>query len=73
LGTIAPEPTPDEVAAIVAAFTVVERERAAAAAAAEPRPRPDDWLRVSRARARRLGAQRGPWRLSGRLGRRPSA
>ena len=65
-------PSPEQVAAIVAALVVVEAER-------RPRPRRagDDtrstmsmWVEASRRSAQRAGMQRGPWRLSGRLGRR---
>jgi Acyl-CoA carboxylase epsilon subunit len=66
-------PSPEQVAAIVAALTVIEAERAAAAAAA---PAPDEhgsesmWVEASRRSAQRSGMQRGPWRLSGRIGMR---
>jgi hypothetical protein len=64
--------TAEEAAAITAALTLVLRERAEAAAA------PDDgqlseWVRAGRLTARRAGLQRGPWRLSGRVGRRARA
>jgi hypothetical protein len=69
LRSIRPEATPEEVAAIVAAFASMSR------AGAVP-DEPDDlheWVRAARHRARRVGLQRGPWRLSGRVGRRARA
>jgi acyl-CoA carboxylase epsilon subunit-like protein len=65
-------PSPEQVAAIVAALAVVEGERAAAAAAAVvPREEPMSmWVVASRRSAQRAGMQRGPWRLSGRIGKR---
>jgi hypothetical protein len=69
LRAISPAATPDEVAAIVAAI------EASTAVAAAP-PADDDgsvheWVRGARLQARRSGLQRGPWRLSARLARRP--
>jgi len=66
-------PSPEQVAAIVAALSVLEAERAAAAAAAsaaEPSEAMSMWVQASRRSAQRAGMQRGPWRLSGRLGKR---
>jgi hypothetical protein len=63
-------PSPEEVAAIVAALSVLEAERAAAAAAAVPDEAMSMWVQASRRSAQRAGMQRGPWRLSGRLGKR---
>ena len=64
---IEPTPTDEEAAAIAAAVVVVEQSRAVAMAAE------DDtlhlWVEASRRSAQRAGLQRGPWRLSGRLGR----
>ena len=62
-------PSPEQVAAIIAALSVLEAERTAAVAA------PVDeslsmWVEASRRSAQRAGMQRGPWRLSGRLGKR---
>jgi hypothetical protein len=72
---IAPEATPEEVAAITAAIsTVLEEQRAVAAAGcAVDSERLDAWVRASRLTARRTGLKRGPWRLSGRIGRRSRA
>jgi hypothetical protein len=65
---------PEHVAAITAAVAVVEAEQIAAAqAAAASKARPDQlsaWVEASRRSAQRALLQRGPWRLSGRLGRR---
>ena len=67
-------PSPEQVAAIVAALSVIEAERAAAAAR---RRRPVEpmsmWVEASRRSAQRAGMQRGPWRLSGRLGKRAAS
>jgi len=67
-------PSPEQVAAIVAALSVLEAERAVAAAAMVGAAAPDDtlsmWVEASRRSAQRAGMQRGPWRLSGRLGKR---
>ncbi len=63
-------PTAEQVAAIVAALSVIEAERAAAARTAiAPEPM-SMWVEASRRSAQRAGMQRGPWRLSGRLGKR---
>jgi hypothetical protein len=61
--------SPEEVAAVTAVAIVVERLRST------PPPRPqaehlDMWVEASRRSAQRALLQRGPWRLSGRLGRR---
>jgi hypothetical protein len=71
LRSISPEATPEEVAAIVAAVSSV-----LAASGGAPEPVSDDlheWVRAARLRSRRAGLQRGPWRMSGRLGRRSRA
>jgi hypothetical protein len=65
-------PPPEHVAAITAAIAV-QAERRAAAAAAVGREHPEQlsmWVEASRRAAQRALLQRGPWRLSGRLGRR---
>ena len=69
LRSISPEATPEEVAAILAAI-----------AATQPTPdeeaRDDtlhEWVHAARLRSHRAGLQRGPWRLSGRIGRRSRA
>jgi hypothetical protein len=70
LRSISPSATPEEVAAILAAI-----------AAATPAPvvtgDKDDslheWVHAARLRSHRAGLQRGPWRLSGRIGRRSRA
>jgi hypothetical protein len=65
--------TPDEVAAVTAVTIALEQQRAEAAASAGPAA-PDEqmsmWVEASRRSAQRALLQRGPWRLSGRLGRR---
>ena len=69
LRSISPEASPEEVAAILAAI--------AAATAAPARKSGDDtlheWVRAARLRSHRAGLARGPWRLSGRIGRRSRA
>jgi len=65
-------PPPEHVAAITAAIAVVQAEQRAAAAAAGPGV-PEHvsmWVEASRRSAQRALLQRGPWRLSGRIGRR---
>ena len=70
LRSISPEATPEEIAAILAAV-----------AATQPVPAEDDgrddtlheWVHAARLRSHRAGLQRGPWRLSGRIGRRSRA
>ncbi len=68
LGGVSPEASPDELAAIVAAigacsWTVASSEPAVDATLHE-------WVSTARVRGRRAGVQRGPWRFSGRVGRR---
>jgi hypothetical protein len=70
LRSISPSATPGEVAAIVAAIAELSRRQAATA------PRDDglrEWVHAARLSSRRAGLQRGPWRLSGRIGRRTRA
>jgi hypothetical protein len=65
-------PTDEEVAAITVAVTALAQQMVA------PPPAPggpaDDWLSVwveaSRRSAQRSSLSRGPWRISGRIGRR---
>jgi hypothetical protein len=67
LRSISPDATPEEVAAIIAAIAEATRGQALV----EP---PEDtlreWVHTARLTTRRAGLQRGPWRLSGRVGRR---
>ncbi len=63
-------PSPEQVAAIVAALSVLEAERATAANSARTDQSKSMWVEASRRSAQRAGMQRGPWRLSGRLGKR---
>ena len=71
LRAISPDATPEEVAAIVAAVSALQARRT------EPEVSGDDtlheWVRAARLRSHRAGLQRGPWRLSGRIGRRSRA
>lgn len=74
LRSISPDATPEEVAAIVAALTQLERERRAAlAAGGADAQRLDHWRLAGRLAHRRSGMARGTWRLSGRLARRVRA
>jgi hypothetical protein len=79
LRVISPDASPEELAAITAAIEVVRHERAHAAARAAGSATGGDaehldaWVRASRLTARRAGLMRGPWRLSGRIGRRARA
>jgi hypothetical protein len=64
-------PPPDHVAAIAAAIATIQAELAAAAPVnAQPSDHLSMWVEASRRSAQRANLQRGPWRLSGRLGRR---
>lgn len=68
---ISPDATPEEVAAVLATFAVLEAQRAAVV---EDEPAVmSNWVRASRLTARRAGLQRGEYRLSGRIGRRARA
>jgi hypothetical protein len=60
--------TPEEVAAVTAVTIALEEQRRAAAPA-DPETL-SMWVDASRRSAQRALLQRGPWRLSGRLGRR---
>lgn len=75
IGKISPAPTPQEVAAITTALTMLETQRTQTAAGdgAQPRDHLDAWVEASRRSAQRAALQRGPWRLSGRIGRRSRA
>lgn len=79
LRVISPDASAEEVAAITAAFEVVQRERAQASARASATvtggdaERIDAWVRAARLTGRRSGMLRGPWRLSGRISRRSRA
>jgi len=69
LRAISPEATPEEVAAILAAL-------ASATVVAVTESHDDtlhEWVRAARLRSHRATLQRGPWRLSGRIGRRSRA
>jgi hypothetical protein len=69
LRVVDPDATPEEVAAIVAAVNALRAPRA--------EPAGDDtlheWVHAARLQSRRSGLRRGPWRLSGRIGRRSRA
>ena len=64
--------TPEEVAAVTAVTILLAEDADAGAAASEPAESPQlsMWVDASRRSAQRALLQRGPWRLSGRLGRR---
>jgi len=62
--------TPEEVAAVTA-VTVALQQRDAAAAAGDDQPEQlSAWVDASRRSAQNALMQRGPWRLSSRIGRR---
>jgi hypothetical protein len=63
-------PPPEHVAAITAALAAVQAEARAAPAPGPPADHLSMWVEASRRAAQRALLQRGPWRLSGRLGRR---
>ena len=67
LKVVSADATDDEIAAILAAVSL-------SLASGAPGGGHDDtlheWVRGSRLGSRRAGLQRGPWRLSGRIGRR---
>jgi acyl-CoA carboxylase epsilon subunit-like protein len=71
LRVITPDATAEEVAAIVAAVSA--SLRSAPVGAATDDEALHEWVHGSRLGARRAGLQRGPWRLSGRIGRRHRA
>jgi hypothetical protein len=68
--------TPEELAAVTAVTVALQKRAEADAAAARAgadgdRARPlNAWVDASRRSAQRALLQRGPWRLSGRIGRR---
>ncbi len=71
LRSVSSDASPEEVAAIVAALAVCTQP--GVAVEATPVDALDAWVRGSRLGARRAPLQRGPWRLSGRIGRRSMA
>jgi hypothetical protein len=70
LRAISPEATPEEVAAIVAAIAELTRPVAAASSSDDTL---HEWVHAARLASRRAPLQRGPWRLSGRIGPRTRA
>ena len=70
LRVLNPDATDEEVAAILAAVAMCTQVAARAAASGDTT---QEWVRGTRLSARRAGLQRGPWRLSGRIGRRTRA
>jgi hypothetical protein len=70
LGRITPEASPDEIAAIVAAIGECTWAVPALSGDDVPDDTLHEWVTTARVRSRRAGVQRGPWRLSGRVGRR---
>ncbi len=59
--------TPEEVAAVTA-VTVALQQRSGAVEEPAPTPQISAWVDASRRSAQRALLQRGPWRLSGRMG-----
>ena len=70
LRVLNPDATDEEVAAILAAVAISTQ---VAGVAADSGGTLQEWVRGTRLSARRAGLQRGPWRLSGRIGRRARA
>jgi Acyl-CoA carboxylase epsilon subunit len=70
LRVLHPDATEEEVAAILSAIALCTQ---AAVPASDPDGNLQEWVRGTRLSARRAGLQRGPWRLSGRIGRRTRA
>jgi hypothetical protein len=65
--------TPEEVAAVTAVTVALQQREAAATAAATAADGPEPlsaWVDASRRSAQNALMQRGPWRLSSRIGRR---
>ncbi|MFI5047747.1 MAG: acyl-CoA carboxylase epsilon subunit [Acidimicrobiia bacterium] len=69
LRVVSPDATPEEVAAILAAVGAITA-RSAAAAVDHADDALHEWVHSARLQSRRARLQRGPWRLSGRIGRR---
>ncbi|MFA5885182.1 MAG: acyl-CoA carboxylase epsilon subunit [Acidimicrobiia bacterium] len=67
LRVVSPGATDEEVAAILAAVASLSGAPGAGGGADDAL---HEWVRGARLGARRSGLQRGPWRLSGRIGRR---
>jgi hypothetical protein len=70
LRAIEPDATPEEVAAIVAALTALQSDAGTDAGTDDSL---HEWVHAARLRSHRSTLQRGPWRLSGRIGRRSRA
>jgi hypothetical protein len=70
LQSITPDATPEEVAAIVAALAVLQTQASSEVATNDSL---HEWVHASRLRSHQSTLQRGPWRLSGRIGRRTRA
>lgn len=75
--SVSPDVSVEELASIVAAIELLDREQgaehAATVAADATSERLDGWVTVSRRVARRSGMSRGLWRISGRVARRSRA
>ena len=71
LRVLSPDASDEEVAAILAAVAMCTQGVAAPETTAHGTLQ--EWVRGTRLSARRAGLQRGPWRLSGRIGRRTRA
>jgi hypothetical protein len=70
LRVLNPDATDEEVAAILVAVAMCTQGVAPVESAGGAL---QEWVRGTRLNARRAGLQRGPWRLSGRIGRRTRA
>ena len=71
LRVLNPDATDEEVAAILAAVAMCTQGAVVPDSATGGNLQ--EWVRGTRLSARRAGLQRGPWRLSGRIGRRTRA
>ena len=71
LRVLNPDATDDEVAAILAAVAMCTQGVATVDTTSGGTLQ--EWVRGTRLSARGAGLQRGPWRLSGRIGRRTRA
>ena len=72
LRSISPDATPDEIVAIVAAIAALSPAGGESTPSAEAMGL-HEWVHGSRLVARGVPLQRGPWRFSGRIERRPRA
>jgi hypothetical protein len=70
LRAISPDASEEEVAAVLAAIAALQASPSTTSAGDDTL---HEWVRAARLRSHRAPLQRGPWRLSGRIGRRSRA